>query len=187
MDFYDVIATRRSIRSYKPDPIPLPVLERILEAVRRAPSANNKQPWRLVAVTDKGKREQIAASGSYAKFLSKSPLIIVGVGDPATAPDRYIIDTSIALEHVVLAATAEGLGSCWVCSFDEKLVKKLLGIPETMKAIAIIALGHSQDAVNVMGILGKLLRPSKKTEELFALHSYTRVWNGEEYDKLPPE
>jgi nitroreductase len=183
MDFYDVIGTRRSIRSYKSDPIPLPVLERILEATRRSPSASNKQPWRLVVVTDQKIREQIATSGVYGKFILQSPVIIVGVGDPVVAPDRYIIDTSIALEHIVLAATAEGLGSCWVCSFDENVVKELLGIPESMKAIAIIALGYSQKTISIVGILAKIVRPSKKMEELVSYQRFTSDWDGKEYNQ----
>jgi nitroreductase len=181
MDFYDVIGTRRSIRSYKPDPIPLQVLERVLEAARRSPSASNKQPWRLIVVTDQKIREQIAASGTYGKFLAQSAVIIVGVGDPVVAPARYIIDTSITLEHIVLAATAEGLGSCWVCSFDEGIVKELLEIPEDKKAVAIIALGYSGKAINVTGILNKLIRPTKKMKELVAIQRFTSDWDVKEY------
>jgi nitroreductase len=128
-------------------------------------------------VTDQRIRDQIAASGVYGKFLSQSPVIIVGVGDPIVAPNRYIIDTSIALEHVVLAATAAGLGSCWVCSFNESSVKELLCIPEPMKAVAIIALGYSQNAINISGIFTKMIRPSKKMEELVAIHRFDSDWN----------
>ena len=183
MDFYDVIGTRHSIRSYKPEQIPLPVLERILEAARRSPSATNKQPWRLIIVTDQMIREKIAASGIYGSLLSQSPVIIVGVGDPIVAPNRYIIDTSIALEHVVLAATAEGLGSCWVCSFEESLVKELLGIPEDKRVVAIIALGYSMNALNITGIFAKLIRPSKTLEDLVAIHRYVSDWDGKDYSQ----
>ena len=74
MDFYDVKATRRSIRAYKPDPIPADALSRILESARRAPSASNRQPWKLIVVKDQKTKEELAASGTYGKFLPQCML-----------------------------------------------------------------------------------------------------------------
>lgn len=86
MDFYDVIGSRKSFRAYKPDPIPMDVLSRILEAARRSPSASNKQPWKLIVVKDKKIKEELAASGTYGKFLPQCPVIIIGVGDAVNFP-----------------------------------------------------------------------------------------------------
>jgi len=177
MEFFDVIENRHSVRAYTDDPIPEEVLGRLLEAARKAPSANNKQPWKLVVVSDQTKRETIAASGTYGKFPSQCPTVIIGLGDPAIAPKWHVVDTTIALEHIVLAATAEGLGSCWIGSFDEATVKTLIGVPEELKAVAIIALGYEKKNLDVLGAANKLLRPSKKLDELVSRDTFSEMWN----------
>jgi len=176
MEFFDVIQNRHSVRAYTDEQIPEELLGRILEAARIAPSASNKQPWKLVVVSDQNKREAIAASGTYGKFLSKCPIIIIGLGDPSIAPKWHIVDTTIALEHIVLAATAEGLGSCWIGSFDEVTVKTLIDAPEALKAVAIIALGYEKKSLDVLGAANKLLRPSKKLDELVSRETFSTSW-----------
>jgi len=173
MEFFDVIENRHSVRAYIDDPIPEEILWRLLEAARKAPSASNKQPWKLVVVSDQTKRETIAASGTYGKFLSKCPIVIIGLGDPAIAPKWHVVDTTIALEHIVLAATAEGLGSCWIGSFDEATVKTLIDAPEGLKAVAIIALGYEKKSLDVLGAAAKIIRPSKKLDELVSRETFT--------------
>jgi len=176
MEFFDVIENRHSVRAYTDEPIPEDALIRILEAARKAPSASNKQPWKLVVVSDQSKREAIAASGTYGKFLSKCPTVIIGLGDPAIAPKWHVVDTTIALEHIVLAATAEGLGSCWIGSFDEATVKTLISVPEGLKAVAIIALGYEKKHLDVLGAASKILRPSRKLDELVSRETFTASW-----------
>ena len=177
MEFYEVIKARHSIRAFAEDAIPTTTLERILEAARHAPSASNKLPWRLVVVSDKHKREVIAKSGTYGKFLAQSPIALIGLADPTIAPKWYAVDTAIALEHVVLAATAEGLGSCWIGSFDETTVKELIGAPADLKIIAIIALGHQRKAADVLGSANRLIRPTKSLDELFCWEDFSSPWS----------
>jgi nitroreductase len=177
MEFYEVIKARHSTRAFAEDAIPTATLERILEAARHAPSASNKLPWRLVVVSDKHKREVIAKSGTYGKFLAQSPIALVGLADPTIAPKWCAVDTAIALEHVVLAAAAEGLGSCWIGSFDETTVKQLIGAPADLKIIAIIALGHQRKAADVPGSANRAIRPTKSLNELFCWEDFSSPWS----------
>ena len=173
MNFYEVVETRHSVRAFTDDAIPTSSLGRIFEAARHSPSANNKMPWRLVIVSDKAKREAIAKSGVYGKFLSQSPIAVVGLGDPTVAPKWFVIDTTIALEHVVLAATAEGLGSCWIGSFDEATVKELVGAPANFKVVAIIAVGYEKHSPHMIGKANKLIRPTKSLDDLVCWENFS--------------
>ena len=102
------------------------------------------------------------------------------MGDSIIAPNRYIIDTSIALEHIALAATAEGLGSCWVCSFSEEKAKELLNLPEGQKPVAIMALGYPKKSLNITRIITRLIRPSKGIEDLVSDGDFGTKWKGGE-------
>lgn len=148
MEVIDAIKLRRSVRAYTPDPIPDEILKQILEAGRMAPSANNQQPWHFIIVKDAQKRI-IMSEEKYAKFLRESPVVIVGCGDREDSPDWYPIDVSIAMENMVLAATAEGLGTCWVGSFDEKRIRELLRIPERYKIISLLAVGYPRKKLDL--------------------------------------
>ena len=148
MEFYDVLRQRRSIRGYKADPIPQPALDRILEAVRIAPSACNLQPWRFLILTSPAR--QALACECYARgtWLAAAPVIIVALGHTQAAWKRvngssaHVIDVSIAMEHLVLAAAAEGLGTCWICAFDQELLRRKLGFAAEWEAVAMTPLGY---------------------------------------------
>jgi nitroreductase len=127
MDVFEAVQKRHSIRAYKPTLIPEEKLKRILESARLAPSAGNIQPWYFVVVKNREKREMLARGGRYARFLSESPIAIVGCGDQKASPNWYVV--AIALQNMVLTATAEGPGTCWVGSFSEEKVRSLLNIP----------------------------------------------------------
>jgi len=144
MEVHDAIRTRKSVRAYDPRPIPDEVLERILEAGRTAPSANNRQPWKFIVVKDQANREKLT-DGKYAKFLKDCPVVIAGCGDTAASPEWCVVDTTIALENMVLAATAEGVGTCWIGSFYEDKVKSALKIPGSHKVVAMLAVGYPKD------------------------------------------
>lgn len=140
------IRNRRSVRSYLPRAVPDEMLDIILEAGRTAPSASNRQPWHFIIVKDASKREILAKGGLYAKFLVESPVVIVGCGDREASPKWYVVDTTIALQSMVLAAIGGGLGTCWVGSFTEAAVKELLRIPDNYAVVALIALGYSKES-----------------------------------------
>ncbi len=128
MDIYEVIKKRRSCRSYKTDPVDDEKLTRVLEAARLAPSAANRQPFCMVAVKDKNKKRMLGAAYSKEWFL-EAPIIICACVRPSQAWKRgdgknYAdVDVSIAMEHLVLAATKEGLGACWVAAFKARELK----------------------------------------------------------------
>jgi len=128
LDVFEAIQARKSIRAYQDTPVPREKLERILDAGRLAPSARNTEPWHFITVTETEKRKRLAA-GLYAKFVAQAPLAIVVLGDKKASSDWYVVDASLALENMVLAAVNEGLGTCVVGSFKEAEVKELLKIP----------------------------------------------------------
>ena len=149
MDFYDAVRKRLSIRSYRPDPIPGDVLARILEAGRFAPSAKNLQPWKFIVVRDASVREQLVPACRGQKFIAEAPLVICGCalqdeawGGMGGYWSAEAVDVTIALEHIILAAATEGLGTCWIGAFIEEEVRKVLAIPERVKPVALTPLGY---------------------------------------------
>lgn len=152
MNIFKVIQTRRSIRKYKEDPIPEDVLLRVLETVRLAPSGKNLQPWRFILVKDNVLKEKLAIASAGQFFLAKAPIVIVACGFPENCYSRmgrymksWPVDVAIALEHLILQAQEEGLGTCWIGSFEEKEVKALLRIPENVKVLALTPLGYPDE------------------------------------------
>ncbi len=149
MEFYDVIKSRKSIRKYSPKKVPEDALERILEAARWAPSWANKQCARYVVVDDPALFPNIV-SGIVVGW--GAPTYVVACADPANSghkggKDYYMLDVGISMEHLILAAAAEGLGTCWIGGmFDEASVKRALEIPENMRVVAITPLGYPEES-----------------------------------------
>jgi nitroreductase len=181
MDVFETIQERHSIRAYTDQPIPRETIEKILEAARLAPSAVNRQPWHFIAVTNPEKRKALA-KGLYAKFLSQSPLVIVACGDKKASPDWYAVDTSLAVENMILVATNEGLATCCVGSFNEADVKALLKIPDNFEVIVMVAVGFGAQKLDLSSKLLRLVR-SRRTlsevasEEEFGKHLVPRKLN----------
>ncbi|MGQ9588219.1 MAG: nitroreductase family protein [Thermoplasmata archaeon] len=140
----EAIQKRVSVRSYDSRPIPDEVLNRVLESARIAPSAMNYQPWHFIVVKDAEKRK-ILSEGRYAKFLTQSPVVIVGCSNQKKSPKWAVVDVTIALQNMVLAATGEGLGTCWIGSFDEDRVKDALKVPEDYAVVAMLSMGYPKD------------------------------------------
>jgi len=159
MDALEAIKTRRSIRKYRPEPIPDEKLQIVLEAARLAPSAANRQPWRFVIVQDSDRKKALAEAANNQTFLNDAAAIITAVGDPDVSTRWHEKDTMIALEHMVLAATALGYGTCWIGAFDEDAVKHLLKIPARMKVVALLPIGVPDEKPSP--------RPRKPPSELF--------------------
>lgn len=147
MDFYRVIRKRRSIRGYKSNPIPKAALKRIAEAVQLAPSACNLQPWKIRIVTNPELRAKICAHYP-APWLAEAPAIAVVLGNREECWKRLEgspiidIDVGIVMEHLVLAATAEGLGTCWICAYNVARMNAALNIIAPWSVLAISPLGY---------------------------------------------
>jgi nitroreductase len=157
MELEATIKNRRSVRSYTDEPVSDEALVKVLEAGRLAPSANNRQPWHFIVVKDPHKRK-ILSEGKYAKFLTSCPVVIVGCGDKVKSEKWHAIDTTIALENMVLQATSQGLGTCWIGSFNGEDVRKALNVPDNFSVIAMLAVGHPKDTPVRDAILGRSSR-----------------------------
>jgi nitroreductase len=149
MTVIEAIRNRYSCRSYRDKPVEKEKLDNILEAVRLAPSAKNLQDWRLVVVTDKQTRHKLAEAANNQAFVAQAPAVIAACSNSnhvmrcgqAVGP----IDVAIALEHICLEATELGLATCWVGSFYPDKVRAVLGIPQDVAVIELMALGYPAD------------------------------------------
>jgi len=159
------ILKRRSIRRYRREPVPEEILEGILEAGRQAPSAANRQPWHFVVVTDPGLKERLS-TGRYNGFIRESAFTIAGVALPYDrVSERWgVVDVTIAMQNMVLAAEVQGVGSCWIGDFREEEVKRLLDIPEEARVVALLSMGFPAEQPGP--------RPKKLLEEIVHYNSW---------------
>jgi len=142
MSLVDVVLSRRSVRRYEQKEIPKDVLDRILEAGRQAPSAMNRQPWHFIVLTDYEIKKELS-KGFFNRHIKDSAVTVVGVAYTGFIDRRWsTISTSIALQNMVIAAWAMGVGSCWIGDFKEDNVKKLLKIPNKWKIVALVSFGY---------------------------------------------
>lgn len=145
MDAITAIMQRRSIRKYLPKAIPEEDLKAILEAGRQAPSAANRQPWHFVVVREEEQKRKLAEACSGQLWMADAGAIIAGLGKPTVNEKWYPVDVAIAMENMVLAATALGYGTCWIGAFDEAKVKSALGVPDDVRVVALTPLGAPAD------------------------------------------
>jgi nitroreductase len=151
MRLQDALLTRRSIRAYKDEPIPEELLMEVLDDARHAPSAQNKQPWHVVAVKDETTRRQVAKACHGQNFIAEAPVVLVVCAERyhdrmSWIADRmYMIDTAIFIDHVTLAARARGLGTCWIGAFDKdghKDLRTLLDVPASHDVVMVMPIGY---------------------------------------------
>ncbi|WP_027718194.1 nitroreductase family protein [Desulfovirgula thermocuniculi] len=181
MELKEVLLRRRSIRRFRPDPVPEEYIMELLEAARLAPSGTNLQPWRFVIVESREMRQRLSECTYGMTFIAQAPVTIVCCADLKSIEKRpqriaelrqagafagtplesinledylkqrsmdinaaraYLsLNVAIAIEHIVLRATDLGLGSCWVMMFNQKEVKKLLGLGEELIVVALVPVG----------------------------------------------
>lgn len=152
MKMLDLVKARHSVRRYLTDPVEQSKLDYVMECVRLAPSAVNFQPWRFAVVTDSGRLAELKKA--YPReWMADVPCIIVACADhreswhrPADGKDHADIDVAIAVEHLCLAATEVGLGTCWVCNFDVALCRGALGLPFGVEPVVMVPVGYAADA-----------------------------------------
>jgi nitroreductase len=142
MEALEAIAKRRSIRKYKAGDVSKEMLSKLVDAGRLAPTGNNEQPWEFVVITEKEKLRRMADLAEYGKFIRDVPACIVVLCLPSR---HYVEDGSAATTQILLAATALGLGACWVAghgkAYGEQIVA-LCGAPAEYKLISMIAVGQ---------------------------------------------
>jgi len=150
MDFSELINTRYSVRTYTPDAVEEDKLQRLLEAARLAPTAANRQPFRLIVIHTAGREEELRRI--YRKdWFVQAPLVIGICGIPAEAWVRrdgksYMdVDVAIVMDHLILAAADLGLGTCWVGAFDRAAAREILALPDDVEPIAFTPLGYPAD------------------------------------------
>jgi nitroreductase len=191
MDFWQVISERKSYRNFTSQPVEQEKILKILEAARLAPSWQNRQCWRFVVVQEKNKIKKIGALNPFTLninfFLQKVPVIIVACANPKDSGHRhgidyYIVDISIAMEHIVLAATDLGLATCWVGSFDEKMIKDVLEIPDEIRVVAMTPLGYAAEKENIVDKVSKFVAKGAKRKPLEDI-TYFDKWKNSATDK----
>ncbi len=185
MDLWEALRNRRSCRAFAPTPVENEKLEMVLEAGRWAPSAVNKQPWRFTVIKNEEVKKRIRDScrktvetlhklsgwkwlGRYTvDFLVQAPVVIAVTADPEDAgadkflPGRgetYLMSCSAAIQNMLLAAHAAGLGSLWYTLYDKEELKNVLSIPQNMDLVSLVLIGYPASPVNPV--------PRKPLEEL---------------------
>jgi nitroreductase len=148
-NFYDVSKKRFSVRRYSEKPVPSEMLDKILEIGREAASAANKQPWYFIVCINEDKLRLDKVF--YREGFRAAPVAIAAVADMKEAWIRKsdgknfaYVDVSIAVTEMILAATAEGLGTCWIAAYDYPEAKRILEIPENMEIVTLITIGFPE-------------------------------------------
>ena len=149
MDFYDLVSSRSSLRSFiKEKPVPDDLLRRILNAGRMAPSAKNLQPWTFKVVSSPDKLQEIYPCYP-ADWIQSAPHLLFVTGRPDEAWIRKYdgynsieTDLTIALDHIILAATWEGLATCWIEAFDPALLRTALALDDDEVLFAFTPIGY---------------------------------------------
>jgi nitroreductase len=177
MEFHDVIRARTSVRQYSDKSVDEDKITYILECARLAPSWANKQCWRFIIIKNKETIEQISKTSLINRWLKTAPVVIVACADPTDSGtnnslDYYTVDVSIAFEHVVLAATDVGLGTCWIGGFNEEKVKELLEIPKRIRVVALTPLGYPVDTIGFAERITKTVLKTKKRKTLDEIVHY---------------
>jgi nitroreductase len=169
------IETRQSIRRFTGDSIPEGEILEIIKIGLSAPSAGNKQPWRIVLVTDEDLKEQLATAAMGQSFLIQAAVVLVICAVPQESAERYgergsslyaFQDTAALIQNILLASHMSGYGTCWVGAFDESEVSRVLNIPKSMRPVALIPIGI---------IAGDLPnpRPRKQISEILIRESFS--------------
>ncbi len=187
-DIHTVIRTRRSIRRFSQEPVPLEILKQIVYDGSLAPSAGNKQPWEFIIVTQKDKRKIIfdniywlKAAGKPSEDEQPQAYIIV-LGNPEISKE-YIYDCSAAIQNILLSAWGYGIGSCWIGSINRDKIYTHFNIPKKLEIVAIIALGYPKEKPEIVEVTtpsavvpykrdGKLVVPKRKIEQILHLEKY---------------
>jgi nitroreductase len=151
MEFSELVRTRYSVRAYKPDPVQDDQLQQILDAARLAPTAANRQPFRILVIHTEGRQEELRRIYRRSWFV-EAPIILCACGVPAEnwvrmdGKNYNDVDVTIAMDHLILAAANLGLGTCWVAAFDPDAAREVLNLPAGVEPVAFTPLGYPADS-----------------------------------------
>jgi nitroreductase len=173
-DCIEMITSRQSIRKFTSEPIPDSVIEDIVKIGISAPSGGNRQPWRIVIVTNNELRVKLADAALNQNFISEAPVVFVVCAVPEESAERYkergrtlyaLQDTAALTLNILYGAHLHGYGACWIGSFDEDAVSKILNIPSHMRPVAIIPVGKIDGELPPM-------RPRKNALEIIVQEKF---------------
>ena len=162
MEVFEAIKNRRSIRKYKSGQIPRGTIDKLIEAGRLAPTAANKQRFKLVIVDDTDTKEKLAIACNDQMFVGTASSVIAGTVDQDWKWNQ--VDLAIVFEHIVLEAFELGLGTCWIGAFNEEEVKKILNVPRNIRVVALLTLGYPDESPES--------RPRKAVKEIVSYSKY---------------
>ncbi|MCK5250686.1 MAG: nitroreductase family protein [Spirochaetaceae bacterium] len=150
MNITELIKYRKSVRSWANKDLRPETVEKIIDAARFAPSARNCQDWRVLAVDNPDLRRQLADIAGGQRFVGEAPVVLAICGDSSSGEmscrmPRSVVDATILIDHITLVAAAEGLGTCWIGSFDQDACRKLLRLPEGWNVVELLPLGYPAD------------------------------------------
>lgn len=163
-DALDTIFSRRSIRAFTTERVSDADLQTILTAVQQAPSAANRQPLHFVVVRDPEQKRRVAAAAANQHWLAQADVIFIAVGFPAQSQRWYMIDASIALENMVIAATSLGYGTCWIGAYNEEAIREVVALPPEARVVALSPIGRPAESPGA--------RPRKSFDQLFSFERY---------------
>jgi len=150
MEFLELVKKRYSVRAYKSKPIEYDKLQKVLEAARLAPTADNRQPFQLIIIQTQGREEELLRIYNKPWFV-EAPVVICACGIPSESWVRQDgknycdVDVAIVMDHLILAATELGLGTCWVGAFNKEEARKILKLPDDLEPIVFTPLGYPND------------------------------------------
>ena len=168
MEFFDLIKKRYSVRAYQTKSVEQEKLQKVLEAANLAPTAANRQPFKIIVIHTKGKEAELKRI-YHRDWFSQAPYVIgiCAVKSEAWArmdEKNYAdVDTTIAMDHLILAAADLGLGTCWIAAFDPGAAREILGLPDDVELVAFTPLGYPADEwrVKKRKSLGEIVRYEK--------------------------
>ena len=150
MEYFDLIRSRYSVRSYRSDPVEEEKLNKVLEAASLAPTAANRQPFQLLVIHTEGRREELRQIYQRDWFV-QAPLLMCAIGVPRQGwirmdNRRYLdVDVAIVMDHLILAAANVGLGTCWVAAFDVAVAREVLHLTDDVEPLIFTPLGYAND------------------------------------------
>jgi len=179
MQFYEVIQNRTSIHQFKNTPVDKQKLSRMIKAAMMAPSWKNNTSYKFIIVDDSSQKNQLAqtvmnSTDKAADSIREAPVTAVIVANPnesgvVAGREYYLVDSAVAMEHLILAATSEGYGTCWIGAVDENKVREVLSIPENYRVIAMTPIGEINE--------NKQHYPAKDFSNYVFLNTWQNTYN----------